>query len=394
MAAGRNVFVAAAIIAFVFLLSSPSLEAKPYGNYGFYSPYPPPAPADQVIYDFAPVSRNGNSGTGSGSGHRSTRDLAWKADFEAFLDGTRDPTCRELREMWEYAKAVQRKSGGPGAIDLRPFISFSPLENRGGERERSRSGGGGGVSQKEVSVEGSKFRSSSTDRRRMSTPNTPTRRKPKPAGGEDHVYGVVRTHAPKPDFKNPLHVRDPAKEIYGLLNKQSSSSGGDDDNDVFGAVRTHTSSAESNRPGSYIELLEKELYGDKPGKSASSDSGESVFGKVRYEMPDGKAGDDASTASFDKVRALVAANRKQQKEKGGDEDATPREGQFDLIRQRLMNTRLTSSAASSSSPTSSLRGRGSKAFRRRKNRQRKVRQTCVTLRVRFTVHACLESEHF
>ena len=113
--------------ALLFASSMSALDAKPYSNYGFYSPYPPPP--DQVIYDFAPVQVDRDDY----SGHRSTRDSTWKDEFGAFLDGDREPTCEQLREMWHYARSLQQRavrSGQQGreqsqSPHLPPFLAFS-----------------------------------------------------------------------------------------------------------------------------------------------------------------------------------------------------------------------------------------------------------------------------
>ena len=357
----------------LFASSMSVLDAKPYSNYGFYSPYPPPP--DQVIYDFAPVQVVGDDY----SGHRSTRDSTWKDEFGAFLDGDREPTCEQLREMWHYARSLQQRAvrtrqgpaPAPGheqstSSHLPPFVAFSPLEESkmgGGDKNPSSSG-----TKKPHPQPKPPMPPRQANRRRMSTPQRPRPRPPKvsvpaPSKGEAKVvYGVVKTHAPS---KTTMHVRDPAKEIYGLLKEKAlqpeSSGGSGGGRRVFGQVRQHAQ-PESRRP-SYMDILEKELYGAREDEDGSADADDS-FGSVKYELPPASENDIPQTSSFEKVRALIAA----ESDLNDDRATYEGNGPFDLIRERLMNA-----SPSSPSASSKLRSKANRAFRRKSSKKTKQR---------------------
>jgi hypothetical protein len=380
----------------LLFVTVPTFDAKPYGNYGFYSPYPPPP--DQVIYDFSPLIDLNDAA--ADRGHRATRDLGWKDDYEDFLDGSREPTCDELRQMWHYAKRIQQRAIQTNEIqpELHPFISFSPLE------EKPRSTAVGRTVEKSVKADADSTTAAASDiskeveafvtagggrfnspanRRRMSTPHTPGKhsaaassvpRKQEREDEEDEeaVYGVVKNHAPESSFTNPLHVRDPAKEIYGLLRERSNAVRRHEDDDemdenVYGSIRTHEAVAanEAEEKPSYMDLLRDRLGKDADDADADAVAAGDRFGSIHLIAPTGIR----NPTSFDKVRALVAANRARQQHQAKSEN-----NPFDLIRERLMNTRLTTSAASLKG-SRFVKG-SSKNFRRkaaRKNKQRKVR---------------------
>ena len=372
-----------AVIA-VSSLGAPATAAKPYSNYGFYSPYPPPP--DQAIYDFAPIQQVDGGSSGLDGGHRATRDsaiaaaAAWRDEFDAFLDGDREPTCGELREMWNYARNLQQRAarsrqGREPQPPLPPFLAFSPLEEskegkgEGDRREASEARPEEGDSPPPPPSSPPR----QANRRRMSTPpNTPGRGRPRPPGspkaastvrGEgEGVYGVVKTHAPP---KTTMHVRDPAKAIYSLLKEKSllggSAAGGQR---IFGKVRAHAQpESQGGRAPSYMDVLEKELYGARDSEGGSEDS----YGSVKYEV---SGEDDLPASSFERVRALVAAERAMNNGAAAGEGSSA----FDLIRERLMKT--PPPPPSSSSSASKLGS--NKAFRRkssRKNRQRNVSAT-------------------
>ena len=362
------------ILRLVLLLASSmsALEAKRFANYGFYSPYPPPP--NQVIYDFAPVRVDG--GGDDYSGHRSTRDSAWRDEFGALLDGDREPTCEQLREMWHYAKSLQRRAarsrqdpeGGQASSHLPPFVAFSPLEDA-----ETGEGGAASPGAREPRPE-QKAKPPApprqANRRRMSTPPiTPGRPRPRPrppaaAKGEAKpVYGVVKTHAPS---KATMHVRDPAKEIYSLLQEKAlAAAAGGAEEGVYGQVKTH---AEPTRRPSYMSILEKELYGAREDEDGGRDS----FGSVKYELPSGAENEIPTTSSFEKVRAILAAER----EAGDGAAYEGGEGPFDLIRERLMNTPLSSSSASSK-----LGSKDNRAIRRKGSRKAKQRKVCSYLKL-------------
>ena len=189
-------------------------------------------------------------------------------------------------------------------------------------------------------------------------PPTPPRPRPAAAakGEAKPVYGVVKTHAPS---KATMHVRDPAKEIYSLLQEKALAAAGGAEEGVYGQVKTH---AEPTRRPSYMSILEKELYGAREDEDGGRDS----FGSVKYELPSGAENEIPTTSSFEKVRAILAAERE-----AGDGEAYGGEGPFDLIRERLMNTPLSSSSASSK-----LGSKDNRALRRKGSRKAKQRKVC------------------
>ena len=370
----------------LFASSMGALDARPHSNYGFYSPYPPPP--DQVIYDFAPVQVDGD---GRG-GHRSTRDSTWRGEFGAFLDGDREPTCEQLREMWHYARSLQERAQRSGrgrgpereqSSHLPPFVAFSPLEDSRMDQSGEAASSSGAEEPRPKPKPKPKLPAApapprQANRRRMSTPpNTPGRGRPRPrprprppkvagpapaanAEAAKPVFGVIKTHAPT--SKTAMHVRDPAKEIYSLLKEKallsSGNSGGGAEHRVFGQVRTH--SQPTTRRPSYMSILERELYG-----SARQDEGDGrdSFGSAKYAPPSGGENDIPPTSSFDKVRAIIAAESDR-----NDGEAYEGGGPFDLIRERLMNAPTSSSSASSK-----LTSKDNRAFRRKSSRKTKQR---------------------
>ena len=362
-------------LALLFASSMSALDARPHSTYGFYSPYPPPP--NQVIYDFAPVQVDGD---GRG-GHRSTRDSTWRGEFGAFLDGDREPTCEQLREMWHYARSLQERAQQSERVQsshLPPFVAFSPLE----DSEMDESGEAASSSGAEEPRPKPKLPAPppprQANRRRMSTPpNTPGRGRPRPrprprppkvvgptptANAEAKpVFGVLKTHAPA--SKTAMHVRDPAKEIYSLLKEKallsSGNSGGGAEHRVFGQVRTH--GQPTTRRPSYMSILEKELYGAR--QDEGDGRGRDSFGSAKYAPPSGGENDIPPTSSFEKVRAILAAESDR-----NDGEAYEGGGPFDLIRERLMNAPTSSSSASSK-----LISKDNRAFRRKSSRKTKQR---------------------
>ena len=95
--------------AFLLLLNTWSLVSArmPYvKSSGYYNPFPPKA--NQVMYEFAPLSSH-DQPEDSDTKTRATRDLAWR-EFDAFISGTEEPSCADLRRMWRLAKELQKKA--------------------------------------------------------------------------------------------------------------------------------------------------------------------------------------------------------------------------------------------------------------------------------------------
>ncbi len=361
------------------LLRSASVAAAPYSynsNHGYYEPYPP-APSQQVLYEFSPLEDRGGGGESVGMGgdgdsdggeprSRETRDLSWREDVDAFLSGAKEPTCEQLRQMWRVARDIQqRRSVRTNRVpedDVKNFVRFSPLNNEEEEEEEEEE-------------------APKADRRRLSVPPRARGRSSRDDDDDkdgDVVYGVVKTH--EPVRANSLHVRDPAKEIYGLLrdtpsssSSSSSNSNGSppssrDDSKYDWTTTVHTHDTGRPRQESYLDKLRRKLNKEKLGTDSSSSSSygnRSHYGVVRYNEPDSssssspsssKSPSSPSPSSFDRVRDLLASEEEAEQRGGGGRDS------FDLIRERLMNTRLTSGRRTAAAR---LHGARSKALRRK-----------------------------
>ena len=81
---------------------------------GYYRPFPPDN-NNQVMYEFAPLSsKHGQKQqqlheADQDTKTRATRDLEWR-EFDAFISGTEEPSCADLRRMWRLAKQLQQKA--------------------------------------------------------------------------------------------------------------------------------------------------------------------------------------------------------------------------------------------------------------------------------------------
>lgn len=346
----------------LLLLLMQSLMAKPYGNYGFYSPYPPPR--NQVLYDFRPLATNPTLPSSSSRAQsRSTRDLTWKEEYDAFIDGKKEPTCRELREMWLLAREMQRRSmeaddaPASGSSKRRPFLSFAPLKSDVPTEMEPTGSSAVGADSKEVELQVAHNRfvpQLKADRRRMSSPKPP----------QESVYGIVKTHA-APTSK--LHVRDPAKEIYGLLRERSASKSAKSKSALpvySSGIRTHEPSS-STKESSYLDQIKAAMLADEEAGSPLASSDVSAFGKVRSLVSASRL------RSHQKSKSRGRSHHQQgvsYDSGGGNSELTPEstENAFDLIRERLMNTRLPSSASKGGlkSRSKSLRRKNSKKRRR------------------------------
>ncbi len=355
-------------------------------SYGYYDPYPP-AEADQILYEFSPVEERGDtSSTDFGGGaprSRETRDLSWRDDVDAFLSGAKEPTCEQLRDMWRVARDIQqrramRTNEVPQYAADSNFVRYDSGGDRAAEAEEEESIGYGS----------SAAQTPRADRRRMSVPpHARSAAAPAPAREEKSVFGVVHTH--EPVRPNGMHVRDPAKEIYGLLrgstghSKSTSSTPALSD---FGNVRTHEDEVAAEAEQSYFDKLREKLHRESGGGDIGGDN-RSSYGVVRFSEQHPTT--SPTPSSLDRVREMVAANRMEndiEDEEGEDTSS------FDLIRDRLMNTRLTSGRRTAAAR---LHGARNRAFRQkeesRQHRRRSVshreKETFLSLRL----HSFLKS---
>lgn len=103
---------------------------------GYYSPFPPTAADNRVIYEFS----SANSDTASSAKSRETRDLAWR-EFDAFLNGNEEPSCADLRRMWRLARKLQQEEQAIESNEIpremHPFkaASYSTVEDKSSQEE-------------------------------------------------------------------------------------------------------------------------------------------------------------------------------------------------------------------------------------------------------------------
>ena len=292
-------------------------------NYGFYNPFPPQH--DQVLYNFAPANHDSrldqmDSGSSSSSKSRETRDLAWR-EFDHFMRGDEEPSCADLRKMWKLAKTLQKLG------------------------HRDREAKGSVVQVRDLSKE------------------------PAPEAPQQEVYGVLReevatTPVPRSTQYNTLRVRDPAKEIIGLLKQRSAvrrrqkllRQRQQEQEEVYGKVEYQPPA--SKPPPSYLQFLQQELYG--PGSmSLASSKSDPVYGVVRhYSQP-------SMASSYDKVRDLVSKDRAS----GPEEDLLKSGEAFQIIRSQLMGNRAGRQTS----------GGAQKSFRRKSDSKKRRRHVSSIL---------------
>ncbi len=342
----------------LLLLVCPScLLAKPYASYGFYSPYPPPP--DQILYEFSPLEDRRQQHRSQGKS-RETRDLA---DFDAvILDPAREPTCAELKNMWRLAQEMHQRALSTNEVPKgSSLVSFAPLPTEQEEK-------GSRILSSEV-VDGEVENSSPSslngnhqpNRRRMSSAPPITRTR-----GDDYEVKLTSTAS-----KSAPQVRDPAREIYGLLRERTAAAAKYDQSSshapVYGDMRTHQPSSSPSSNPSYFELLHSQLLEDKGLETGQDGDDEPSYGTVRYAEPEEPA--TPALSSLDRVRLMVSEARNEQQRYNNnvadDDDDGVAEDAFDLIRQRLMNTRLGSNRGQRMlSRSRTLRRKDSKKRRR------------------------------
>lgn len=307
--------------------------AKPYGNYGFYSPYPPPP--DQVLYDFSPLEDRLPGGGNGASKSRETRDLAWRENFDQYLDGTKEPSCEELLQMWRLSREIQRRAIQTNEVpkEMHPFLSYSyPVEE---------------TRKVEAAAE------ETHHRQPKAAPN---------AKDEDVTYGVVKTHqSHKP---NKVQVRDPAREIYGLLRDRAIGSSSAEKQASYGSKQHHEQS--ERPPQRYFDILQEELLKDKGVQAPERDTpSENSYGSVRHFSSDNEE-NESSSSNMDRVRELMSSSRRD------DDDDDDEVDPFDRIREELMNTRSGHSSAHA-------RFHKTRAFRRKSSKKRRRNVSSKTI---------------
>jgi hypothetical protein len=128
---------------------------------------------------------------------------------------------------------------------------------------------------------------------------------------------------------------------------------------VYGNVRTH-SPVRSEQ--SYLDVLQQKLFG-KNNNNNNQEEGEPSYGVVRYQ--EGNSSPSSSqpsqpASSFETVRELLAANDVSTGGGGGGAVSAEEGSSFDLIRERLLNTR----AKNQLEQNKSLRRKNSRKRRR------------------------------
>lgn len=328
---------------------------KPYPNYGIYDPFPPQG---DPVYSFSPLEDRYTSVDDDFdvSKSRETRDLSWRKDFDEFIDGTKEPSCKQLREMWHLERSIRQQqrsalpSGRRDDIVGLPSFSLGQLRQASQPLLSPEGDGRGPPSSPSVSA---KFERKSNQLQSRED-----------EGSEDDGWTLLAKTG-KSHENDDKNVRDPAKEIYGILRERDTSSSSGQSRMqpvVYGTIRTHQPPPSDQQEKDYFRMVHNKLLEEDGIKSDDEEPGdaEDYFGVVRYYQDEK---DTSSPSAFEKVRAMLEAER-------GDHE--PDNDPFEAIKEKLMNTPMT---AGSSTRYLSRKG-NNKAFRRRssKKRRRNVRR--------------------
>jgi hypothetical protein len=417
----------------IIIVQTSLVFAKTYPNYGYYNPFPP---KNQVLYNFSPLSQthennlynNENESSKTeryGTVHdrrknnkntyntyntitntnnkvsnrksgkdRETRDLTWR-QFDVYLRGDAEPSCAELRQMWNLARKLQKQaSKGNNRESSNHQLSFH--HHKSGKNTHLKKHGKSASKSDINSV-------ATTDKKLAPTNNVDLvsgqnnlgvvliqsnndkdsvdlmSRKPlspseynstssmhnhdingtssssSSSSSNEEVYGVIKTHhhvplstPPTPAKSIPsstsryktFHVRDPAKEVFGMFrqrskslrNRQRKQQKQNSRKHRYGKVHLETPNNHENKPSSYLDLLQRKLYG--PPSKVDPSSNNEVYGVVQ-QYPTSSVG---SQSSYQKVKELLAGQRGSL-EYEDDLQLNPGESAFDRIRDRLMKTR-------------------------------------------------------
>ena len=179
-----------------------------------------------------------------------------------------------------------------------------------------------------------------------------------------------------------MRVRDPAKEIYGLLRDRSANGRGPTKPHVYGNVRTH---APVRGEQSYLDVLQQKLFGKNSNNNNNNqEEGEPSYGVVRYQEGNSSPPSQPSppASSFETVRELLAANDGSAGGSGNGAVSAEEGSSFDLIRERLLNTR----AKNQLEQNKSLRRKNSR--KRRRNVSLKLILCCNQFHQHFTSSFC------
>ena len=396
--------------------------ARTYPNYGYYNPFPP---KNQVLYNFSPLphttsenniyndesssltnnevygrrkggnsSRNRynsyitvkdnsdrkhkNSRFGKG---RETRDLTWRK-FDVFLRGDAEPSCAELRQMWNLARKLQKQASKENSPFSTKVGKNIHLKKHGKNASDSDNKNSVTTTDKKLAptaedVEIITNRKNNSDIVQSSDDRTPTN-VISPSSGKhtskhirelndanesssssttEEVFGVLKTHhvpkttpptpaksIPSPTTRyNTFRVRDPAKEIFGIFRQRSKGlrdrqrKPQKQRNRNYHIGKVHFKPPTyKDKSTSYLELLQSKLYGVKLPNEVDGDrsSDNEVYGVVNHYSPA-----SSHPSAYEKAREMVANHRGSL---GFSDEALQLdsgESAFDRIREELMKTR-------------------------------------------------------
>lgn len=191
----------------------------------------------------------------------------------------------------------------------------------------------------------------------MSTPNSlaasQASQKPKTQTSLDEVSPSLAS--------NVQGVRDPYKDVYGLLRERSTSGSRTNWGPVtYGKVHTHQPASSEAGDSSFLDLIKQKLRGSE-AKAEVEVEAEPEYGVIHNFAPATQP-----SSSFDKLRDLMAAS--------SSPASAETEDKFDLIRQSLMNQPVSKSRALLSPSTKALRRKELE-----KKRRRNVSSPCMKL---------------
>ena len=399
----------------VIIVHTSLVIARTYPNYGYYNPFPP---KNQVLYSFSPVSENGYGNslysseenelfktkhsrrkhnkntyntivdstkkrpkTKSGK-DREARDLTWR-QFDVFLRGDAEPSCSELRQMWNLARKLQSQSSKEDRKESKNhhFMFHHHNSNKNSQFKTHNSISASDSDIDSVAITDKKLaptnqvnhknnsgdssyqfnldKNSKLDAPRSqseynstSSHNLNDTSDSSLSTSTEEVYGVVKTHhiplstpstpattssSPNARFKT-FRVRDPAKELFGMFRQRSKSLRNRHRKQPqqhktrkyhYGTPRLEAPNNHKSKP-SYLDLLQRKLYGPVQNKVDE----EPTYGTI-HKYPSSAAG---SYSSYNKVRDLLAGQRESNGYKD-DCELSPGETAFDCIRKKLLNTR-------------------------------------------------------
>ena len=425
------------IYPYIFVLQTSMAIARTYPNYGYYDPFPP---KNQVLYNFSPISdthennmfdektrsqrykynvsqgkkkdienksynsyntiqTNNNKDKNDGK-DREIRDLSWR-EFDVFLRGDAEPSCAELRRMWNLARKLQKTESKSNKNSENSQLAFhhhrsgkSSHYKKHGKYSSERDINSVAITDKKLSptnynedLSNVKNDSNLNTLSNLNSTSSISHNSTRSLSSDEDVYGIVKTHhhvpvlptTPNPANSNTsptsryktFRVRDPAKELFGMFKQRSKSLRNrqrkqhNNRKYHYGKVNLETP---KNKPTSYLDLLQRKLYGTSNQASSSND----VYGVVNQYASSGR-----SQSSYDQVRDLLAGQSGSQ---DGDLQLHPGETAFDRIRDKLMQTRARDKL---NNPKSYLRRLRSKKRRQNVSLQSILKIDSVKIKIRI-----------